>query len=139
MELTGTLENPPELSFTPKGMSICTFHLEGQRCIAWSDLGQKINQYVLPGDKVKVYGFVKERWWTDNGEKRRSEDFTVTRIQVLERPKPIEGCCYYCRHFNLDCMRQCFTAMGGPGFIQYCQTEEGRCTEMDNSGCWESV
>lgn len=137
MELEGILEQPPELSYTTKGISMCTFYVDGRRCIAWAELGEKINQYVLPGDKVKVYGFVKERWWTENGEKKRVEDFTVNRIQVLERPKPIEECCYYCLHFNIGCMKQCFSAMGGPGFIQYCVTEKGKCTEMDNKECWK--
>lgn len=139
MEIIGKLEQPPNLEYTPKGIAVCTFYLDGRRCIAWAVLGEKINQYVLPGDRVKVFGFVKERWWTENGEKKRSEDFTVNRIQVIERPKPIEYCCYYCLHFNVGCMKQCFTAMGGMGYMDTCRVEKGRCVDMDNNECWEKI
>lgn len=139
MELEGLIEETPDLTFTNTGKNVCNFKVEGIRCIAWSDLANKISTYILPGDKVKVYGTEKERWWTNpEGEKLHVKEVTVNRIQVLERPKPIEYCCYYCSHFNVDCLKQCFSAMGGRGYIQVCQVIDGRCRDLDNSECWES-
>lgn len=125
------------MRYLPSGKAICNFRVDGTKCAAWEELGEKIYSNILPGDKVKVFGTTKERWWTtSDGEKQHAEEFIVNRIQVLERPKSIVGCCYYCTFFNTDCMSQCNTATGGLTCIEACRVVEGRCAELDHSKCW---
>lgn len=141
MIIEGVLEQEPNLYFTPTGKAVCNFSVDGTKCVAWEGLAEQINQHIRVGDKVKVFGYEKERWWTTSeGEKRSAQEFTVNRIKVLERPKPIENCCYYCRKLH-DCIGACYSAMGGPSYMESCQVEDGRCTEgpigEQNKGCFE--
>ena len=92
------------------------------------------------GDRVKVYGYSKERWWTTlDGKKESAKEFTVNRIKVVERPKPVENCCYYCKLINIDCLKSCYNAMGGPSYMESCKVEDGKCAEelIDNKECFE--
>lgn len=142
MILEGILEQEPNLSFASNGKAICNFSLDGTRCIAWEELAGQINQYIKVGDRVKVFGSSKERWWTTSGgEKRSAQEFTVNRIQVVERPKPIENCCYYCAHLNVDCIKTCYNALGGPSYMEVCEVKDGRCVDgsvgESNKVCFE--
>ena len=143
MILEGILEQDPELTFTPTGKAICSFHVDGTKCIAWEELAGNISQHIKAGDKVKVFGYVKEKWWThSNGGKRSAKEFTVNRIQVLEGLRPIGNCCYYCKHLEVDCMAGCYNAMGGPSHMETCKVEDGRCVDGSigehNKKCFEA-
>lgn len=134
MIIEGVLEQEPELRFTANAKAICNFSVDGTKCIAWEELAEQITHHIRAGDKVKVFGHSKERWWTTpNGEKRSVQEFTVNRIQVLERPKPIENCCYYCKSLH-DCLEACYNAMGGPSYMEACQVEDGKCVDEFGGG-----
>lgn len=139
MIIEGILEEQPNMYFTSTGKAVCNFSVDGTKCVAWEELAEQINQYIRAGDKVKVYGYEKERWWTTpEGEKRSAMEFTVNRIKVTERPKVVENCCYYCRSLK-DCIKACYNAMGGPSYMESCQVEDGKCIAelIDNKECFE--
>ena len=139
MQLEGKIKELPDLRYTPTGKEVCSFYLEGTRCIAWQELGRQIYDNILVGDKVRVFGTSKERWWTTpEGEKQHAEEFTINRIQVIERPKAIEDCCYYCASFNVDCLRGCYNALGGLEYMEHCKVVDGKCAEegINNKDCW---
>ena len=130
----------PEMNFTASAKAVCTFNVDGTKCVAWEELAEQINQYIKEGYKVKVYGYEKERWWTiPGGEKRSAMEFTINRIKVTDKPKPVENCCFYCKRLEVDCLNGCYNSLGGASYMKDCLVEDGKCAEegIDNKECFE--
>ena len=64
--------------------------------------------------------------------------------------KEIKYCCYYCANFNGECQLKkltCYSAMGGPGYMDHCRIVDGVCNETFEGeikateaykDCWKS-
>ncbi len=154
MKLEGIILEKVEVWFTPNGQMLGKGNLEVQdregsvKLVVWDKMAKDVSEAILKGDKVEVTGYFKTRWWTEpKGEKRSSEEFTVNRVRLLERPEPVKYCCLSCCHFNADCMTGCYNALGSKEDRETCKVEEGECREIGTAGkegvpmmqkCWES-
>lgn len=85
-----------DMVFTPNGKALTTFRLVVTgtpeepdwrfiKVVAWEQLAESLAQNLVDGDKVKVFGNEKTRWWTTpEGEKRSEQQFTTYRVQLLK-------------------------------------------------------
>lgn len=110
----GHLGRDPELRYTSGGQTVCNFNVaatdkwkskEGQkqerttwfRCVAWGQAAEFAAQYLKKGDAVFVQGSIEEREWEKDGEKRKTWEVRVSRVNSLaprgggRTSKPEEG------------------------------------------------
>jgi len=99
--LIGRLTRDPEMRFTPSGTGVASFSLangksftqSGEKkeqtsffeCIAWSKLGEVINEYCKKGQKIAVEGRLQQSRWDDqDGKKRSKVEIVVENFQFLD-------------------------------------------------------
>jgi single-strand DNA-binding protein len=83
--ISGNLTRDPEIRFTPKGTSRCSFTVavnvgkgEDRRghffdCVAWKTIGEEIAEKFKRGMYIEVNGMLTQSQWTDKDGKRRSK------------------------------------------------------------------
>lgn len=98
--LIGRLTKDPELRYTPAGTGVANFSLANNRsystggekkedvsyfdCIAWSKLGEIINEHCKKGQKLAVDGRLQQRRWDDQDGKKQSKiEMVVENFQFL--------------------------------------------------------
>lgn len=94
----GNLTKDPELSQTPKGVSVCKFTLAVNRnftnannerecdylnIVAWKQLAENCSKYLSKGKKVAVVGSVQTRSYEINGEKKYVTEIMADEIEFL--------------------------------------------------------
>jgi single-strand DNA-binding protein len=95
--IVGNLTDTPELRFTPNGAPVANFTVavtprvkdgddwkDGEtsffRCTAWRSLAEHLADSLSKGDRVMIYGTLRQRSWeTPEGDKR-----SVVEVQVDE-------------------------------------------------------
>ncbi|MEI7838650.1 MAG: single-stranded DNA-binding protein [bacterium] len=99
--LMGNLTRDPELKQTPNGQSVCSFSLALNRSykdasgewkevtdyvdvIAWSNLGERVAQYVTKGRRVLVQGRLQSRSWEQDGAKRSKVEVLANEVTFLD-------------------------------------------------------
>jgi len=99
--LIGRLTRDPEMRYTPSGTAVSSFSLangksftqSGEKkeqvsyfdCIAWSKLGEVINEYCKKGQKIAVEGRLQQSRWDDqDGKKRSKVEIVIENFQFLE-------------------------------------------------------
>lgn len=99
--IIGRLTKDPELRYTASGAAVCSFSLANNRsytkdgnkveqvsyfnCIAWSKLGEVINEYVRKGHRFGVEGRLQQRSYEDkDGNKRSVVEIVVDGCQFLQ-------------------------------------------------------
>ncbi len=146
MEVEALVQEPSEGRFVMStGGFICTlsFLLDGEtkKATFWDDLGKKIHQANLGyGDKVKIFGTWKQRWWTGAlGQKHQEEYLSAYRLQLLEKFKEVkisETCCRDCQLFPDKCNKgTCYDAFNERADMRIC-TMDKICVMDKNKECW---
>ena len=99
--LMGNLTRDPELRQTPNGQSVCSFSLALNRSykdasgewkeatdyvdvVAWSNLGERVAQYVTKGRRVLVQGKLQSRSWEQDGAKRSKVEVLANDVTFLD-------------------------------------------------------
>src|SRR5919109_5402124 len=96
--IVGNLTDTPELRFTPTGAAVANFTVavtprrpDGQggftdgdtsffRCSAWRSLAEHVAE-LAKGDRVIVYGTLRQRSWeTEDGERRSSVEVQAEEV-----------------------------------------------------------
>ena len=96
--IAGNLTDQPELRFTPTGAAVASFTVavtprrpDGQggftdgdtsfiRCSAWRSLAEHVAE-LAKGDRVLVYGTLRQRsWQTEDGERRSSVEVQAEEV-----------------------------------------------------------
>jgi len=95
--IAGNLTDGPELRFTPSGAPVANFTVavtlrvkdgdgwrDGDtsffRCAAWRTLAEHVAE-LAKGDRVLVYGTLRQRsWQTDDGERRSAVEVQVEDV-----------------------------------------------------------
>ena len=146
MELEVIVAEPSEGRFVMStGGFICTLSFlldeETKKATFWDDLGKNIHQANLGyGDKIKIFGTWKERWWTNTGgQKSRETYFSAYRLQLLEKYKEIkisETCCRDCQLFPDKCLvGLCYDSLSERADMRIC-TMDKLCVMDKNKECW---
>lgn len=100
---SGTLVADPELKFTPNGHAVANFRVASNSrrkndqtgqwenadttfvtVNAWNGLAENIATTFHKGDKIDVKGFLKQREWEKDGQKR-----TVFEVEALNVSVPV--------------------------------------------------
>lgn len=100
---SGTLVSDPELKFTPNGHAVANFRVASNSrrkndqtgqwenadttfvtINAWNGLAENIATTFHKGDKIDVKGFLKQREWEKDGQKR-----TVFEVEALNVSVPV--------------------------------------------------
>ena len=99
--IIGRLTRDPEMRYTPSGTAVASFSLANGKtftqtgekkeqvsyfdCIAWSKLGEVINEYCKKGQKIAVEGRLQQSRWDDqDGKKRSKVEIVIENFQFLE-------------------------------------------------------
>jgi single-strand DNA-binding protein len=95
--IAGNLTSDPELRFTPNGAPVANFTVavtprvkdgdgwrDGEtsffRCAAWRTLAEHVAE-LAKGDRVLVYGTLRQRsWQTEDGERRSSVEVQAEEV-----------------------------------------------------------
>ena len=105
--LVGRLTRDPELRYTPAGAAVCSFSLANGRtftqgsekkeqtsyfdCVAWSKLGEVINEYCKKGKQIAIEGRLQQRRWDDSeGNKKSKIEIVVENFQFLSSGQAAE-------------------------------------------------
>lgn len=99
-EIGGNLTRDPEVRFTPKGTSKCSFTIavnmgKGEEkkahffdCIAWKTVGEEIAERFKKGQYIEVRGMLTQNQWTDkDGQKRSKVEIVVFEAKGREEKK----------------------------------------------------
>jgi len=99
--LIGRLTRDPEIRYTPAGTAVASFSLANGKtfmqtgekkeqtsyfdCIAWSKLGEVINEYCKKGHRIAIEGRLQQSRWDDqDGKKRSKVEIVIENFQFLE-------------------------------------------------------
>ena len=105
----GRLVADPELRYTQKGTSVCSFRIASSlryknretgefqedtlfiNVVAWRRQAEIANDYLKKGSAVLIEGKLRSRQWeSSQGEKRTAIEVVAYRIQFLDRPSAEE-------------------------------------------------
>lgn len=91
--IQGRLVRDPELRHTQNGKSVCSFTIAWNtkvgdkeeklflNCTAWNRTADNVSKWFKKGQEAVVVGSLKTKQWEDNqGNKRQSNDLTVSEI-----------------------------------------------------------
>ena len=102
----GNVGTDPEMRYTPNGNPVTSFRLatgrtyttsDGERrqdtewftVVAWNQLAEQCNQYLIKGRRVYVEGRLKSNTWTaQDGQARFSNEIIANRVLFLDRGSP---------------------------------------------------
>ena len=102
--IIGNAGTDPEMRYTASGYPVTNFRIatnwstttqSGERreetewftVVAWRQLAEQCNQYVVKGRRVYVEGRLKSHEWTGNdGKTRFRNEITADRVLFLDRP-----------------------------------------------------
>jgi single-strand DNA-binding protein len=108
--IIGNLGKDPEMRYTPSGRPVTTFSVASSRSwytsngerrtetewfniVAWSNLAERCNQYLVKGQQVYIEGRLQTRHWEDDEGKRHSSvEIVANEMIMLSQP----------RHSNAD-------------------------------------
>ena len=103
--IIGHLGRDPEMRYTPSGRPVTNFSVatsrswntsDGERrtetewfnVVAWGNLAEICNQYLVKGQQVYVEGRLQSRSWEDNDGKRHTAvEIVANEMIMLEKPK----------------------------------------------------
>jgi len=110
MIVIGNVGTDPEMRYTPKGNPVTSFRLatgrsytasDGERrqetewftIVAWNQLAEQCNQFLVKGKKVYVEGRLKSNTWTTtDGQTRFRNEIIANRVLFLDRtPREAPG------------------------------------------------
>ena len=99
----GNVGTDPEMRYTPNGNPVTSFRLatgrsyttsDGERrqetewftVVAWNQLAEQCNQFLVKGRKVYVEGRLKSNTWTSqDGQSRFRNEIVASRVIFLDR------------------------------------------------------
>ena len=102
--IIGHLGRDPEMRYTPSGRPVTNFSVatsrswntaDGERrtetewfnIVAWGNLAEICNQYLVKGQQVYVEGRLQSRSWEDNDGKRHTTvEIVANDMIMLEKP-----------------------------------------------------
>jgi single-strand DNA-binding protein len=96
ISITGRLTAEPELKYAGE-TPVLTFNLADPvgfgdkestnwwRCSVWGQRGKALHNHLAKGQKVTVFGFVKNREYEKDGVKRVSNEVTVNEIDLGQK------------------------------------------------------
>ncbi|MCH8869670.1 MAG: single-stranded DNA-binding protein [Chloroflexi bacterium] len=103
MMAIGNVGTDPEMRYTPNGNPVTSFRLatgrsytasDGERkqetewftVVAWNQLAEQVNQYLVKGRRVYVEGRLKSNTWTSqDGQSRFRNEIIASRVLFLDR------------------------------------------------------
>lgn len=103
MMAIGNVGTDPEMRYTPNGNPVTSFRLatgrsyttaDGERhqetewftVVAWNQLAEQCNQYLVKGRRVYVEGRIKSNSWTGpDGQTRFRNEIIAERVLFLDR------------------------------------------------------
>lgn len=103
MMAIGNVGTDPEMRYTPNGNPVTSFRLatgrsytasDGERkqetewftVVAWNQLAEQVNQYLVKGRRVYVEGRLKSNTWTSqDGQSRFRNEIIANRVLFLDR------------------------------------------------------
>ena len=106
--IIGRLGRDPEMRYTPSGRPVTNFSVatsrswntsEGERrtetewfnIVAWGNLAEICNQYLVKGQQVYVEGRLQSRSWEDNeGKRHTAVEIVANEMIMLDRPSSSE-------------------------------------------------
>jgi single-strand DNA-binding protein len=110
MIVIGNVGTDPEMRYTPNGNPVTSFRLatgrsytasDGERrqetewftIVAWNQLAEQCNQFLVKGKKVYVEGRLKSHTWTStDGQTRFRNEIIANRVLFLDRsPREAPG------------------------------------------------
>ncbi len=110
MIVIGNVGTDPEMRYTPNGHPVTSFRLatgrsytasDGERrqetewftIVAWNQLAEQCNQFLVKGKKVYVEGRLKSHTWTStDGQTRFRNEIIANRVLFLDRsPREAPG------------------------------------------------
>lgn len=98
--IIGRLGRDPEMRYTPSGRPVTNFSVatsrnwttsSGERktetewfnVVAWSNLAEICNQYLVKGQQVYIEGRLQTRHWDDDNDKRHSSVEIVANEMIM--------------------------------------------------------
>lgn len=90
--MMGRLVADPELRRTTNDIAVCVFKIAVKRdyaknneadfitCVAWRDLGERIDRYFKKGKLILVRGSIQTRAYEHKGDKRTATELIVERF-----------------------------------------------------------
>ena len=105
----GNVGTDPEMRYTPNGNPVTSFRLatgrtyttsDGERrqdtewftVVAWNQLAEQCNQFLIKGKRVYVEGRLKSNTWTaQDGQTRFNNEIIANRVLFLDRGTPDGG------------------------------------------------
>ena len=102
----GNVGTDPEMRYTPNGNPVTSFRLatgrtyttgDGERrqdtewftVVAWNQLAEQCNQFLIKGRRVYVEGRLKSNTWTaQDGQARFTNEIIANRVLFLDRSAP---------------------------------------------------
>ena len=106
--IIGYLGTDPEMRYSPNGNPITSFRMatsrsyatadgerhqetEWFRVVAWNQLAEQCNQYLVKGRRAYVEGRLHQDQWTGNdGQARSTNEIIANRVMFLDRPGAAE-------------------------------------------------
>ena len=103
MLVIGNVGTDPDMRYTPNGNPVTSFRLatgrtyttsDGERrqdtewftVVAWNQLAEQCNQFLIKGRRVYVEGRLKSNSWTGpDGQMRFSNEIVANRVLFLDR------------------------------------------------------
>ena len=103
--IIGHLGRDPEMRYTPSGRPVTNFSVatsrswntaDGERrtetewfnIVAWGNLAEICNQYLVKGQQVYIEGRLQSRNWEDNeGKRHTSVEIVANEMIMLDRPQ----------------------------------------------------
>jgi single-strand DNA-binding protein len=107
--IIGHLGKNPEMRYTPSGKPVTTFNVATTRSwntskgehrqetewfnvVAWSNLAEICNQYLVKGNQVYVEGRLQTRHWDDDeGKHHSSVEIVANEMIILDNRQPTEA------------------------------------------------
>lgn len=98
---TGRVVRAPALAKTQSGKEICNFSIAVPKnkdsadffdVVAWGQLAVNLAPHLRKGKRVTIIGELHNRDWVDkDGHKRRNNEITAQKIDILDYDKTDEG------------------------------------------------
>ena len=108
--ISGRLTADPELRYTPSGAAVCNMRMASNRSyksasngeyqqettflnlVAWQQLAEVCNQYLVKGSPVLVEGRLRSRSWTDQNtqQNRTVLEVHAEQVQFLSKREETE-------------------------------------------------
>jgi single-strand DNA-binding protein len=97
--LTGRLTRDAELKYTANGQAVCKFSLAVNRrrkngdkweeeanffdVVLWGRQGETLNQYLVKGKAVGIYGELRQDRWQQDGQNRSKIEVVASNVQLM--------------------------------------------------------